>query len=108
MLMGSMLSPMTKRGNACFSTTSKRNLSRCRMEAATDPAGPAPIIRTSVSITFIRFIKAKILLDGFRLKQSGHFFNVAGQGAVIFQFGRTAANEIVQFAEISAEGTIRA
>src|SRR5260221_10866544 len=47
MQRGSRLSPMTKRGNFSRSTTRTEYPARWIIEAATEPAGPAPITKTS-------------------------------------------------------------
>src|SRR5579871_4506582 len=85
MLLGSMDSPMTKRGKVCFSTTSSLKPSLCRRAAALEPAGPAPMINTSVSIVFISLVEAKSFLRGFGAQQGGYLLNILGQGAVIIR-----------------------
>ena len=56
MLCGSRLSPMEKRGNCSRSRISTRRYLVRSIAAATEPAGPAPMIRTSVCSIFIPWL----------------------------------------------------
>src|SRR5947209_20521140 len=97
MLLGRRLSPMTKRGNVCFSTIRTLKPSRCSKEAATAPAGPAPMISTSVSLCVI-IMRQTLLLRLFGLQQGCHPDYIIGQGPVTLQSGCNAPDEIIKLA----------
>src|SRR4051812_22380930 len=96
-----MLSPMTKRGNVCFSTIWTRKPSRWSSAPASVPAGPAPMIKTSVSVGSIIFGQA-FLLHLFGLQQVRYFNYIIGEGAVTLQSGRNTPDEVIQFAIIGS------
>ena len=55
-------------------------------KAARVPAGPAPMIRTSVSIGFISLVETKGFLGGFGLQQRGDALDILVERAVVFKF----------------------
>src|SRR5688572_152556 len=103
MQWGNRLSPITNRGKICFSAISTLKPSRCSMEAAAEPEGPAPMIKTSVSVGFIVLVwRQTLLLDLFGLQQRGHTRDLFIERPVLLQGWRNAADHIVKLLIIAA------
>src|SRR5262249_2182191 len=107
MQCGRRLSPMTKRGNFCFSTTSSRKPSRCNSAAAEEPAGPAPMISTSTSVCMGLFFGLEALLLGlFRWEWLGHALDVLVGGTIALKGLGNTADERVELGVITADDVL--
>ena len=111
MQCGSRLSPITKRGKCCFSSTHTLKPCLCSRADATEPDGPAPMMATS---NWVDMVKLLSLINGWAKRRyyrvlwgslkTGEWVGIMRK--LCFQAAFYWLNSTLWFVRFSAEDTV--